>query len=161
MISNKYVDKYIDLYESGKIKLNEERVMLIDYLQKHVLIRNDIYFDEELIENFIKFAEKWYFPLAPFQKFISAFVFLFYKEDNAVFYEQFLIMMARGGGKNGLISALSHFFISPLHGIPRYNISIFANNEKQAKVSFREVYETIESHELLEDMFYRSKDNRK
>lgn len=157
MISNKYVDKYIDLYESGKIKLNEERVMLIDYLQEHVLIRDDIYFDEELIENFIKFAEKWYFPLAPFQKFISAFVFLFYKEDNAVFYEQFLIMMAHGGGKNGLISALSHFFISPLHGIPRYNISIVANNEKQAKVSFREVYETIESHELLEDMFYRSK----
>ncbi|MET3322403.1 UNVERIFIED_ORG: phage terminase large subunit-like protein [Peribacillus simplex] len=44
-----------------------------------------------------------------------------------------------------------------MHGIPRYNISIVANNEKQAKVSFREGYETIESHELLEDMFYRSK----
>ncbi|MET3322402.1 UNVERIFIED_ORG: phage terminase large subunit-like protein [Peribacillus simplex] len=99
MISNKYVDKYIDLYESGKIKLNEERVMLIDYLQEHVLIRDNMYFDEELIENFIKFAEKWYFPLAPFQKFISAFVFLFYKEDNAVFYEQFLIMMAVGAGR--------------------------------------------------------------
>ncbi|MFJ7681649.1 terminase TerL endonuclease subunit [Peribacillus butanolivorans] len=157
MILNKYVDNYIDLYESGKIKLNKERIMLIDYLQEHVLIRDDIYFDDELIDNFIKFAEKWYFPLAPFQKFISAFVFLFHKEDNAVFYEQFLIMMARGGGKNGLISALSHFFISPLHGIQRYNISIVANNEKQAKVSFREVYETIESHELLGDMFYRSK----
>lgn len=89
MISNKYVDKYIDLYESGKIKLNEERVMLIDYLQEHVLIRDDIYFDEELIENFIKFAEKWYFPLAPFQKFISAFVFFFTKRITLFFMSNF------------------------------------------------------------------------
>ncbi|KMY49564.1 terminase TerL endonuclease subunit [Peribacillus loiseleuriae] len=157
MISNRHVDEYIKLYETGKIKLNKERIMLIEYLQEHVLIRDDIYFDDEMIENFIKFAEKWYFPLQPFQKFIAAFVFLFYEEDDSVFYEQFLIMMARGGGKNGFISALSHFFISPLHGIQRYNISIVANNEKQAKVSFREIYETIESHDLLEDMFYRTK----
>ncbi|PEI55328.1 terminase [Bacillus toyonensis] len=66
-------------------------------------------------------------------------------------------MMARGGGKNGLISSLCHFFISPLHGIERYNVSIVANNEKQAKVSFREVYDAIKGKEILEDMFYRTK----
>ncbi|PHB95787.1 terminase, partial [Bacillus toyonensis] len=77
----------------------------------------------------------WYFELQTFQKFLTAFVFLFYEEDDSVFYEQFLIMMARGGGKNGLISSLCHFFISPLHGIEGYNVSIVANNEKQAKVS--------------------------
>lgn len=157
MISNKYVNDYIVMYESGKIKLNKERVLLIKYLKKHVLTRDDIYFDEIKIENFIKFSEKWYFPLQPFQKFIAAFVFLFYKADHSVFYEQFLIMMARGGGKNGLISALSHFFISPLHGIPKYNISIVANSELQAKTSFREVYDAIEGKEVLEKMFYRTK----
>ncbi|WP_026572492.1 terminase TerL endonuclease subunit [Bacillus sp. UNC438CL73TsuS30] len=157
MISNKYVDEYIHIYETGKIILNKERIMLIEYLQKYVLIRDDLYFDEKLIENFIKFAEKWYFPLQPFQKFIAAFVFLFYKEDKSVFYEQFLIMMARGGGKNGFISALSHFLISPLHGIPRYNISIVANSELQAKTSFKEIYDTIEANEVLENMFYRTK----
>ena len=118
--------------------------MLLDHLQERVLTRDDLYFDETLIENFIKFAEKWYFPLQPFQKFIAAFVFLFYKEDDSIFYEQFLIFMARGGGKNGFVSALSHFFLSPLHGIPRYNISIVANNEKQSKISFKEIYEAIE-----------------
>ncbi len=65
--------------------------------------------------------------------------------------------MGRGAGKNGLISALSHFFISPLHGIPKYNVSIVANNEKQAKTSFKEVYDVIGSKEVLEDMFYRTK----
>lgn len=157
MILNKYVSEYIELYESGKIQLNKERIMLLEYLQEHILSRDDLYFDEQLIENFVKFAEKWYFPLQSFQKFIAAFVFLFYKEDNSVFYEQFLIMMARGGGKNGLISALSHFFISPLHGIPRYNISIVANSELQAKTSFKEIYDVIESNKVLEDLFYRTK----
>lgn len=157
MIHNQYVSEYIKLWKSGKIELNKERIMLIAYLEKHILPRDDLYFDEEMLENFIKFAERWYFPLNPFQKFLAAFVFLFYKEDGAVFYEQFLWLMARGAGKNGLISALSHFFISPLHGIPRYNVSIVANNEKQAKTSFKEIYDTIGNREVLEDMFYRTK----
>lgn len=157
MISNEYVDEYIHLYETGKIKLNKERIMLIKYLQKHVLVRDDIYFNEEMIENYIKFTEKWYFKLQPFQKFIAPFVFLYYKEDDSVFYDQFFITMSRGGGKNGFISSLSHFFISPLHGIPKYNISIVANNEKQAKLSFKEVYDCIENNEVLEDLFYRTK----
>ncbi|MGM0807541.1 MAG: terminase TerL endonuclease subunit [Bacillota bacterium] len=157
MISNKYVDEYIRQYKQGEIKLNKERIKLIEYLEQYVLVRDDLYFNEDLIENFIKFSEKWYFPLQPFQRFIAAFVFLFNKEDDSVFYEQFLIMMARGGGKNGLISALSHFFISPLHGIPRYNISIVANSELQAKTSFKEIYDVVGSSEVLEDMFYRTK----
>ena len=157
MISNQHVDYYIDLYETGKVQLNKERIQLIKYLKKHVLVRNDIYFDNNQIDSFIKFAEKWYFPLQPFQKFLVAFVFLYYKEDNTVFYEQFLWLMARGAGKNGLVSVLSHYLISPLHGIPRYNISIVANSEKQAKVSFNEIYDVIGTHEPLEQHFYRTK----
>ncbi|MGD6899332.1 terminase TerL endonuclease subunit [Bacillus infantis] len=157
MIHNQYVSEYIKLWKTGQIELNKERIKLIAYLEKYILPRDDLYFNEEMLENFIKFAERWYFPLNPFQKFLAAFVFLFYKEDDAVFYEQFLWLMARGAGKNGLISALSHFFISPLHGIPRYNVSIVANNEKQAKTSFKEIYDTIGNREVLEDMFYRTK----
>jgi len=157
MIYNKYVDEYINLWKTGKIELNKERIMLISYLEKYILTRDDLYFDEEMHENYITFTEKHYFPLEPFQKFFTAFVFLFYKEDDAVFYEQFLLFMARGAGKNGLISSLSHFFISPLHGIDRYNVSIVANNEKQAKTSFKEIYDTIGSREVLDDMFYRTK----
>lgn len=63
MIHQKYVDEYIRLYETGKIKLNKERILLIEYLKKYVLSRDDLYFDDEMIENCIKFGEKWYFPL--------------------------------------------------------------------------------------------------
>lgn len=156
MISNKYVDEYIRLWKTGEVLLNKERIMLIAYLEKHVLSREDLYFDEEQIENFIKFTEKWYFPLQGFQKFIVPFVFLFEKEGNFLFYEQFFITLGRGGGKNGLITALSNYFISYLHGIPNYDISVVANSEEQAKTSFEEAYNMIERNEL-EDMFYLTK----
>lgn len=157
MISNKYVEEYINLYESGKIKLNKERIRLINYLRNHVLSRDDLYFDEKQIGNFVKFTEKWYFPLEPFQKFIAVFVFLFYKENGRNFFRKFLIMMGRGGGKNGLITAITHYLSSELHGIPKYNVSIVANSEDQAKTSFMEMYDTIEENETLEDLFYKTK----
>ncbi|MCA1021802.1 terminase TerL endonuclease subunit [Halobacillus litoralis] len=156
MILNAYVAEYINQYKNSEINLNKERALLIAHLEKHILSRSDLHFDNEQIENFVKFTEKWYFPLEPFQKFIAAFVFLYY-EDGANFYEQFFIMMGRGGGKNGLISALSHFFISPLHGISKYNISIVANTEKQAKTSFKEIYDCIDEHDSLQNQFDHKK----
>lgn len=157
MISHKYIDEYISLYETGRIKLNKERVMLIVYLKQHVLNRNDLYFNDDLIEKCVRFIEKWYFPLQSFQKFIICFIFLFIKSTNRVFYRKFLIMMGRGGGKNGLITGISNFLISELHGIPKYNISIVANSEDQAKTSFDEAYDCIDTNEILLSMFHLTK----
>lgn len=156
MISNKHVDEYIRLWKTGNIMLNKERILLIAYIEKEVLTRDDLYFDEEQIENFIKFTERWYFPLQPFQKFIVPFVFLFENEGDFLYYEQFFITLGRGGGKNGLITALSNYFISYLHGVPNYDISVVANSEDQAKTSFEEAYNMIERNDL-EDMFYLTK----
>lgn len=149
MIRQKYVDEYIALYRAGKIKFNEERELLIEYLERDVLSRPDVFFDNEMIENCIRFAEKWYFPLQPFQKFLIAFVFLFFKDSSRVFYRKFLWMMGRGGGKNGLITVVCHFLISELHGIREYNISVIANSEEQAKTSVEEAAKTIKREPTL------------
>ena len=149
MIRQKYVDEYIQLYESGQVKFNKERILLIEYLKRDVLSRGDLFFDDEMIENCIRFGEKWYFPLQPFQKFLIAFIFLFYKKNNRVFYRKFLWMLGRGGGKNGLISVIIHFLISELHGVNDYNISVVANSEDQAKTSPDEVHKTVKRHEVL------------
>lgn len=157
MITNQYVEEYIQLYETGKIKLNKERIMLIEYLREYVLNRDDLYFDNEMIENCIRFGEKWYFPLVPFDKFLIAFVFLFFKKNDRVFYRKHLWLIARGAGKNGLISVITHFLTSPLHGIKEYNISIVANSEEQAKTSYEETYNVIGRSNALKAMFNRTK----
>lgn len=156
MITNKYVDEYIELYEKGKIPFNKERIQLIDYLRKFILSRDDLYFDDEMIDNYIRYSEKNFFPLAKYQKFIAPFMFLFYKEDDEVFFDEFLITIARGGGKNGFMSTRASFFTTPLHGIRNYDVTITANSEKQGKVSFKEVYETIQLRGL-EKQFYLTK----
>ncbi|WP_242309220.1 terminase TerL endonuclease subunit [Bacillus cereus group sp. BfR-BA-01524] len=153
MIKQKYVEEYNELYRSGKVKFNKERELLIKYLEKYVLNRDDLYFDDEMIEDCINFGEKWYFPLQPFQKFLIAFVFLFYKKNGRVFYRKFLWMLGRGGGKNGLMSVVIHFLISELHGIPEYNISVVANSEEQAKTSPDEVKKTVRRNEVLKKAF--------
>lgn len=147
-------------YEAGEIKVSKYLVLLFSYLRKYVLNRDDIYFDEVTHERYISFTEKNYFKLMPFQKFITAFVFLYYKEGNYPFYEQFFLYKARGAGKNGLISSLTNFFISDLHGIENYNVSIVANSEEQAKTSFSEIYNTIktsDNNKVLESLFYATK----
>lgn len=154
---NYHVSHYIDLYRSGKIKLNRERRELIEHLEARVLNRDDVYFNDEQIDNCIAFAEKWYFPLNDFQRFLIAFVFFYHTEDDSVVFDQFLWLMARGAGKNGLITVVAHFLIGPLHGIDKYNVSIVANSEKQAKTSFVEMYETIETKSELKDWFYCTK----
>ncbi|WP_217971485.1 terminase TerL endonuclease subunit [Staphylococcus xylosus] len=156
MISNKYVDFYINQWEKGQISLNKERIQLIEFLREHILSRNDVFFDDEKIENCIKFTEKWYFPLQPFQKFIIAFVFLFLEQKNedmdevfiSPYFREFFITLGRGGGKNGLISAITNFFLTPYHGIKKYDVSVVANSEDQAKVSFKEVYDMITDNDL-------------
>ena len=149
MIHNKYVDGYIKKWRDGKIIFNKERIMLIEWLERDILPRKDIYFDEKQIENNINYSEKWYFPLDDWEKFIIAFEFLKFIEDDELFFEEFFITMGRGGGKNGFISTQSDYFTSQIHGIDNYDVSIVANSEDQAMMSFTEVYNAKERHPKL------------
>ncbi|MBO2724810.1 terminase TerL endonuclease subunit [Lactiplantibacillus plantarum] len=157
MIHQKYVDEYIDLYESGKILLNKERVMLINYLKKYVLSNDNLYFDDKKIDNLIKFTEKWFFPTAAFQRFLDAFLFLYDSTTGTVYYDEFLIIMGRGAGKNGWISSTGAFLISDLNGIPGYNGSIVANSEEQAKTSIEEIYNVVGNNPILQNAFSAAK----
>ncbi|MDW4244800.1 terminase large subunit [Staphylococcus saprophyticus] len=143
MISNKYVDEYINQWREGKIVFNEEREQLIDYLQNTVLVKDNVYFDENKIDKCIKFIDKWYFSVQPFQKFIIAFIFLMDEEVDSPYFTEFALFMGRGAGKNGFISAISDFLTTPIHGIKKYDISIVANSEEQAKTSFNEIYDVL------------------
>ena len=146
MIRNKYVDEYIQQWRDGKIILNQERIDLINYLENHVLVKDNIYFDDERIDKCIRFINKWYFPVQPFQKFIITFLFLMDEELDTPYFTEFALFMGRGAGKNGFISAISDFFTTPIHGIKKYDISIVANSEDQAKTSFNEIYDTLLEH---------------
>jgi len=103
VISHPLIDEYIELAESGKIKVNKERSLLFKIIKEKIYPRDDLYFHNELIEKYIQFTEKNFFPLAKYQKFLTPFIFLFRKEDGEPQFDEFLLTLARGGGKNGFI----------------------------------------------------------
>lgn len=156
MISHKYIDDYIRQWREGKIILNKRRIKLIELIEREIMTADDMYFDSEQIENYIAFTEKYYFPLTLSQKFKTCFIFLYYKDGSLVFDEH-LDYEGRGGGKTGRISTLANYFISELHGIEKYNVSVVANSEKQAKISFTEVYDTIDQNDKLKEHFKHQK----
>lgn len=161
MLQQKYVTDYFRLYESGAIKLNRDRIDLFEWLKRVVLPMDHFYFDEEQIENCISFIEKYFFKLQPFQKFQIAFIFLFDPETDEVVFDEHFWTYARGGGKNGLISGLSAYFISEAHGIPEYNVAITANSGDQAQKSFVEVYNMLKKNPDLEEEAYFKKTQEK
>ncbi|MGF3115374.1 terminase TerL endonuclease subunit [Facklamia sp. P12937] len=150
MISHPYIDYYINQWRNGKIKLNQERIDLINYLERAVLSRNDIWFNESQIDEFVRFAEKWFFKLEPFQKFLISFVFLYFKDGTLVF-DIYFWTMARGAGKNGLIAVLLAYFTSSLHGVNEYHAAVVANSETQAKKSFIEIHNMLKRNPELTD----------
>lgn len=155
-----YVKDYIQQYRKGEIKFNQERIKLVDYIEREIEPRiksKEIYFDEVQIARCIGYIEKNFFILEPFQKFIISFIFCYLRENHANVFPKILIMMGRGGGKNGLISGICSYLLTPMHGIRNYDISIVANSENQAKTSFTEIYEALDSHPDLNKLFYRTK----
>ena len=154
---NKHVQAYIDLWSTGKIEFNKERKMLVKRLEKDYFGREDIAFNDEQIDNCIDFIESWYFPLQPFQKFLIAFVFLEYIGKKKLVFNRFFWTLGRGGGKNGLASGLANYFLSPMYGVPFYNVGIVATSEEQATTSVEEVYNAIDMNEPLKKFFDHGK----
>ncbi|MFC4387512.1 terminase TerL endonuclease subunit [Gracilibacillus marinus] len=154
MIHQRYVNEYIQAWRTGKIIFNQERIDLVKQLEAEVLVRDDIYFDEDQINKCINYIEKWYFKLELFQKFIIAFIFLKYIERDKLFFKDIVIVIARGNGKNGLISGLADYFISPGHGIEGYNVDVVANSEDQAETSVKEVFNMKEKNKNFMKNFF-------
>ena len=85
MLRQQYVDAYIREIESCRYVVNEHRLLEVRWMKEVVLKLKGAYYDEEQIENCIKFAEKYFFKLDLFQKYLIANVFLFYADGGGRF----------------------------------------------------------------------------
>lgn len=146
MIKCKEIDDYIEYVKKNPKRINKERKLLIKNIVKPVLKRNDVFFDEKMYRNCLKYCEKHYYKLFPYQKFIYAFAFMF--KDDIPLFGKFFVMMGRGNGKDGFIVPLANFFQTPLHGIKNYHVEIVANSEQQVKDTFKVAYDAMDKPEM-------------
>ncbi|MFQ9581884.1 MAG: terminase large subunit domain-containing protein [Blautia hansenii] len=142
MIICKEIAVYLRYAEEHPLWINEERKLLIQNIVLPTLRRNDVFFDEKTYQNCLRYCEKYYYKLFPYQKFIYAFAFM-YKDDIPIF-PKFFIMMGRGNGKDGFIVPLVNFLQTPLYGVKNYHIEIVANSEQQVKDTFKVAYDAMD-----------------
>ena len=83
MICCKEIDEYIKFVEENPEETDEEIKLLIKNIIKPTLSRDDVFFDEEIFYKAIKYCEKWYYKLFPYQKFTYA-LFFMYDKNNLV-----------------------------------------------------------------------------
>lgn len=142
MIECKEIDEYLEYAKQNPKWINKDRKLLIKNIVKPTLKRDDVFFDEEMYHNCLKYCEKYYYPLFPYQKFIYAFAFMF--KDDIPLFGKFFVMMGRGNGKDGFVVPLANFFQTPLHGIKNYHVEIVANSEQQVKDTFKVAYDAMD-----------------
>lgn len=155
MISCKEINDYIEYAETNPHKISEDNHLLVKNIVKPTLKRDDVFFDEKTYKQCINFCEKWFYPLFPYQKFIYAFIFMYYKDNpDIVVFKDIFQLMARGNGKDGMLMPLATFLLTPMYGVRNYHIDIVANSEQQAKDSFSVVHDMLESNEkVMKKMF--------
>lgn len=143
MIVCKEIAEYLRYAEDHPKRIDREIKLLIDNIVMPTLRRNDVFFDEKTYQNCIKYCEKHYYKLFPYEKFIYAFAFM-YKDDIPIF-PKFFIMMGRGNGKDGFIVPLVNFFQTPLYGVKNYHVELVANSEEQIKDTFNVAYDALDN----------------
>jgi len=156
--SHKYIDDYLEAIESGKTPAPKEIHQAIHLIRSR-LAEPGVYHDAEKTEKAVELIERYFdMTLIPWELLLLALVHCYY-EDGTLVFDTFLLVIGRGNGKNGFISALAWYLTTHFHGIKGYNVDIIANSQDQAKTSFEDIYEVLEQKwAKLKKFFYKTKE---
>lgn len=139
------VSEYIVSVENGSIVACEEQKKLCEFIRK-VFETEDLYVDYERIKKYLALQRYFEWDLLPWEKCLV--VLLLCVFDNVKKLPRFaelLVLCGRGAGKNGFLAFLAFCMISPANDIPYYFVDICANSEDQAKTSFDDLYDILET----------------
>lgn len=149
----------MDDNRSGKIKASKEILQAMDYIE-FKLDFPYLFIDTAKIEIAVQKMEEYFeMKLLDWELFVTALIHCYDSSNDTVIFDEFLIVMGRGNGKNGFISPIIWYLTTHFHGVRGYNVDIIANNEEQAKTSFEDVWEMLElKWSKLKKFFYKTKE---
>lgn len=150
---NPHILQYIELVESKEYLVCKEQ-LAICRLVVQAFESEDIYCDNEQLEKYLSLQKYFPFRLFPWEVFCFALHNCVYRADGRPRWPDLFVNVGRGAGKNGYLSFEDFCLISPYHGIPRYDIDICANSEDQARTSFDDVYDILETNQKKLKRFF-------
>lgn len=140
---SKYINPYMEKILNNEIEHCKEQEDMINNIIIPTLERDDIYIDEKKIEEGLSLQKYFPYKLIEWEVFLFALIVGVFYTNGDLAFNDIRIIVGRGSGKNGFISFLCFYFLSPYHGIRGYNIDLLANSEKQAMTTFNDVYEIV------------------
>ncbi|MFA9381296.1 MAG: terminase large subunit domain-containing protein [Acetanaerobacterium sp.] len=168
MTMNCNIQDYITLVRGGTMAVCTEQLLLCDYVER-CFEKEALYVDEQQLEKYLDLQKYFPFALFEWERFCFALHNCTYTADGQLRWPDLLIMVGRGAGKNGYIAFEDFCLLTPINGIPHYDIDICATAEEQAKISFDDIYDVLESNkkklsnhfrwtrELIENLKTKSK----
>lgn len=156
----KDVQIYIDKIESCPAVVNNERLLLVEYL-KDIFKNEELVYSEEQIAKYFSYEKYFPYGLFEWERFLFVLHYCVFRKDGLPRWSDLFIYMGRGGGKNYYLSWEDWCAITPTHGIKEYDIDICATSEEQAMTSFNEIYNILENNikykKVLEQNFHWTK----
>lgn len=154
-----YIDSYMDGCRSGEIIINNDILLALDLIENK-LDNPDVFVDHEKINKAVELTERYFeIKLFDWELFVFALIHCYYISSDTVVFDEIMIEMGRGNGKNGFISPVAWYLTTHYHGVKGYNVDIIANSEDQAETSFNDIYEVLEKFwTKLKKFFYKTKE---
>lgn len=126
------VQEYVDIVKNDTYRCCEEQKLLIEHVEK-CFATEEIYIDEQQLEDYLKLEKYLPFELFSWQRFVLALHdCTYWKINNTPRWPDLFCEIGRGAGKDGTIAFEGFCLTSPYNGIREYDVDICANNEEQA-----------------------------
>ncbi len=151
-----YIDDYFNKILKKEKPACKELIAELKRIKK-ILKGKNVIIKTDKIDRAAELIEKYFdIELFDWELFVIGLIHCYEDVEGyeAVLFDEFFIMMGRGNGKNGFISALSWYFTTEDHGVIGYNVDIIANSEQQATTSFEDIYNMLGNKWVKLKKFY-------
>lgn len=145
MTNCKYIDGYIENIENGTLIACEEQKKLCRFVNL-VFQNENLRIDTEQAEKYFSMEKYFPFSLFDWERFCFIMHNCVYKENGQLRFPNLAIVVGRGAGKNGYLAFEDFCLLTPINGIQKYHIDIFATSEDQAMQSFTDIYDVLEQN---------------
>ena len=149
------IDNYIAEVRSQEYPACREQLALCDHVEQ-AFAEEQIYLDEKQLQQYFNYERYFPFKLLPWERFVFALHNCVYVRGTGLLrWPVLFCLLGRGAGKNGYASFEAFCLMTKVNGVRNYDIDIFAMAEEQAKTSFNDVHEVLETHSAVMKKYFK------
>ena len=136
--------EYIELVERDEPRACPDQHALAAYVRR-VANTETLFFDDERFGKYLSLQRYFPFDLFPWEKFLIALWLCTFTSDGFPRWDTLFSLVARGAGKDGLISYTAMCTTSPYNPVRFYDVDICANDEVQAVRPMKDLIRVLET----------------